>query len=243
MKTGNSNSDNSTRVEAYLDRILIPLTRRLTPFHRAELRRELKAHLWERVDAYRELGQSEDDAVTEALRQFGGAEDFTRQWRREWTKTPAQRVTLSEVWQVTRPLLRPSLLGIALALVPFGLPTLPLLLGQFYTMPWAMVHHVEANLFWPLAVFSYLLLPVLIGERQGRRAPERAGLGMTVMLALELVTTSLLYLLCPMRLSSEPSVDSFFSILLTLLLVWLPLSGTAASLSGWWTQRRKRVVA
>ena len=71
------------RVEAYLDQILAPLARRLSPFHREELRRELREHLWARVDAYRELGQSENEAVTEALRQFGGAEDFTRQWRRE----------------------------------------------------------------------------------------------------------------------------------------------------------------
>ena len=89
------------RVEAYLDQILAPLARRLSPFYREELRRELREHLWARVDAYGELGQPEDEAVTEALRQFGGAEDFARQWRREWTKTP-QRLTLREVWEWAR---------------------------------------------------------------------------------------------------------------------------------------------
>ena len=66
------------RVEAYLDQILAPLARRLSPFHREELRRELREHLWARVDAYRELGQSENEAVTEALRQFGGDENAVR---------------------------------------------------------------------------------------------------------------------------------------------------------------------
>ena len=103
------------RVEAYLDQILAPLARRLSPFHRDELRRELREHLWARVDAYRELGQSEENAVTEALRQFGGAKDFTRQWRREWMKTPP-RVTLREVWEAMRPAFRLSLT--ALVFVP-----------------------------------------------------------------------------------------------------------------------------
>ncbi len=66
------------RVEAYLDLILTPLSRRLSPFHREELRRELREHLWARIDAYGELGQPEGEAITEALRQFGGANDFAR---------------------------------------------------------------------------------------------------------------------------------------------------------------------
>lgn len=226
------------RVETYLDQVLAPLTRRLSAFHQQELRRELRAHLWERVDAYRELDYSEEDAVTEALRQFGGAKDFARQWRHEWLRKPS-RITPREVWEAARPALRPSLLSIALALAPFGLPTIPMLLGQFYTLPWAILRHAEANLFWPLVVSSYFILPVLIGERQGRRRPQCAGLGITVVLTSELAATSLLYLLCPIGLSSGPFVDGFFSILLTLLLVWLPLSGTAAALSGWWTRRSK----
>ena len=109
-----SSTPASRRVEAYLDVILAPLARRLSPFHREELRRELRAHLWARVEAYRELGQPEDEAVTEALCQFGGAEDFTRQWLREWTKTPS-RITLHEVWEAARPTLRLSLVPLLLA--------------------------------------------------------------------------------------------------------------------------------
>ena len=67
------------RVEAYLELILAPLAHRLSSFHQEELRRELREHLWARVDAYRELGQPEQEAITEALQQFGGAEDFLRQ--------------------------------------------------------------------------------------------------------------------------------------------------------------------
>lgn len=74
----------TSRVKAYLDQLLVPLARNLSPFHRDGLRRELRAHLWGRVDAYQELDYSEEDAVTEALKQFGGANDFARQWRQEW---------------------------------------------------------------------------------------------------------------------------------------------------------------
>lgn len=117
MSFESSNPDNSARLEAYLDQVLTPLTRQLTLFHQQELRRELKAHLWERVDAYRELGQSEDDAVTEALRQFGGAEDFLRQWRQEWAQA-ARADARGGLWQATLAGLRLSALFLLLAYMP-----------------------------------------------------------------------------------------------------------------------------
>lgn len=231
------------RVEAYLDTVLASLPRRLSAFQVSELRRELRTHLWERVAAYEELGQTEDDAVTEALQQFGGSKDFVKQWRWEWRK-PAMRITAREVWEATRPMLRPSLLGLALATAPFGLLFIPRLLGQFYTLPWAKIIQAEAMLFWPLMGVSYLVLPVLIGTSQGRRVPERAGLGMAAVLAAELTVTSLLYLVCPTELSSQPSADNFFSLLLGLLVFWLPLASGAAALTSWWTRRvRARRVA
>ncbi len=230
--------DNIPRVEAYLDQLLVPLARNLSNFHREELRRELQAHLWGRVDAYRELGQSEDEAVTEALKQFGGASDFVQQWRREWQRTPP-KLTLRDVYDGGKLALRPSLLGIATALVPFSLPAIPLVLGHYYTLPWAWLTHAEAVLFWPMTGFSYLALPILVGARQGQGVSVRAGLGMTAVLTAELAAASLLYLLSPTGLSSEPAADSFFSILLTLLFFWLPLAGGAAAISGWWTRRTK----
>lgn len=232
------NTENTARVDAYLDQVLAPLTRRLSPFHQQELRRELRTHLGERVDAYRELGHSEDGAVTEALKQFGGAEDFARHWRREWLRQPS-KLTLRDVYDAGKLALRPSLLGIATALVPFSLPAIPRLLGHYHTLPWARLTHAEAVLFWPMTGFSYLALPILVGARQGRGVSVRAGLGMTAVLTAELAAASLLYLLSPTGLSSEPAADSFFSILLTLLFFWLPLAGGAAAISGWWMRRTK----
>lgn len=104
------------RVEAYLDAMLASLPRRLrlSAFQISELRRELRTHLWERIAAYEELGQTEENAVSEALQQFGGGKDFVKQWRREWTK-PTVRITLREVWEAMRLSFRPTLTGLAAA--------------------------------------------------------------------------------------------------------------------------------
>ena len=163
------------RVEAYLDQILAPLARRLSPFHRAELRRELREHLWARVDAYGELGQPEDEAVTEALRQFGGADDFTRQWRREWTRAP-RRVTLREVWEAARPALRPSLAGITVAFLPATVIHIGFCNLQG-SAAGALLYHYADAIVRTWALFAFLLMPVVVGMRQGRRNPTRAGVG------------------------------------------------------------------
>lgn len=102
------------RLEAYLDQIIGLLPPSLSPSHREELQRELRGHLWARADSYQDLGRSEYEAIEEALRQFGGAEDFTRQWQHGWLET-APQVKLREAWKAMRPAFYFSLLALLVA--------------------------------------------------------------------------------------------------------------------------------
>lgn len=231
------------RVESYLDQILAPLTRRLSPFHQDELRRELRDHLWARVDAYRELGMAEDGAVTEALHQFGGAKDFLRQWRREWMKTP-RRLTLREAWDAGRAALKPSLAGITGGILPLivlhvcylnlrGSAASALLDGCGNTPGWAWV--------W----FAFLLLPTLVGMRHGRRTPQRAGVGMVAALTAGIIGISLLYeaagWIVPEFWSSSVGVfvQNDSSALFAMMAVWIPVASSAAAITGRWRHQSK----
>ena len=219
------------RVEAYLDQILAPLARRLSPFHREELRRELREHLWARVDAYRELGQPEEEAVTEALRQFGGAEDFLRQWRREWMKTPP-KVTLREFWEATRPALRLSLIvllsvpaTIALAgFVAFDSPLGGPFLGALFNM---------------YSVGAVVLSPLALGLVQSRRAPQRPGLGMFGALSVQIVGLNALTWLSGRFLPDQSPVIHCLDALLLVAFFWLPMVCATAALGGRWARRRQ----
>ncbi len=227
----------SVRVEAYLDQILVPLARNLSAFYRDELRRELRAHLWERVDAYRELGYADEDAVTEALKQFGGAGDFARQWRQEWMKMPS-RLTLRDVYDAGRLALRPALLGLTAACLPFGI------------MAWAVTHlhfplsqtevAVGTTFLWILIAFGVGVLPLSVGIRQGRRTPGRAGVGVTAALTAETLLANLLYLLADLIWPGREVVDTFFMFLLFMSAAWIPIAGGAAAISGWLTRRRMK---
>ena len=225
------------RVEAYLDQILAPLARKLSPFHREELRRELREHLWARVDAYRELGQSEDGAVTESLRQFGGAEDFLRQWRREWVKTPP-KVTLGGVWEAARPALWLSPLALLSACLPFLLwlyaysflhstPRLSSWLDQYSPL-----------LGWTLFGVDALLLPILLGFAVAHRSPQRAALGTFTALSIQMALGCLLYWVSGLLWPGGLMADNLASVLF-LMAVWLPMSCTTAALASRWARRRQ----
>ena len=173
----NSGSDNNARIEAYLDQVLAPLTHQLTPFYEAELRRELRAHLWERVNAYRELEQSEDDAVSEALRQFGGAENFLRQWRREWAQA-ARLDAQGGLWRATLIGLRLSALFLLLACTPVVVwVSQAALYGHVipWLKPWLDGHSNQLGAL--LAWSDFAVLPAMLGIAIGRRSPQRAGSG------------------------------------------------------------------
>lgn len=223
------------RVEAYLDAVLTSLPRRLSAFQISELRRELRTHLWERVAAYEELGQTEDEAVTEALQQFGGGKDFVTQWRRGWTKTP-HRVTLREICEATRISFRPTLNGLAAAILP-----VVLVVGSYSALhgspAGAFMFSIRAPIYWSVNVFAFVGMPVLIGIRQERRLPGRAVIGLTAMLSVLGLVASLLYQIGEGAVPGSPVVEVPLGYLLVLTAAWIPIAGGTAALTGWWARR------
>ena len=239
MNFDNYEAGNSARVEAYLDLVIAPLTRQLTPFHRDELRREMRAHLWGRVDAYRELGQSEDDAVTEALRQFGGAEDFLRQWQREWAQA-ARPDARGGLWQATLAGLRLSVPFLLLACTPviIWVSQAPLY-GHVipWLKPWLDGHPSQLGAL--LAWSDFVLLPATLGIAIGRRSPQRAGSGAFLALASEIVAGAVLD---GTGLKLWPHYPVFSDILgqtALMEIAWLPITCLFASLTGWGIRRLK----
>jgi hypothetical protein len=75
-------------IDAYLERALRPLARRLPPGARQELRLEMRMHLQALIDAYCELGSTPDEALVEALRRFGDAGIIGREWQRAESGSP-----------------------------------------------------------------------------------------------------------------------------------------------------------
>ncbi len=223
------------RVEAFLDQILASLGRGLSPFYQEELRREMRAHLWARVDAYGELGQAEDEAVTEALRQFGGADDFLRQWRQEW-RAVDRRGLWREIWDAAKPAMHLSLLALisapaVVALAGFLAFRSPLggpFLGALFNVVFAGV---------------VLLPPLAFGLAQSRRATHRPGQGMFAALSAQIIGLSTISWLAGRLLPDQNPIIECLNALLLLTYLWLPVACASASLGGRWTQRRKKVTA
>ena len=229
------------RVEAFLDQILDARGCGLSPFYQGELRRELRAHLWARVDAYRELGQSEHEAVTEALRQFGGAEDFLRQWRQEW-QTVDRRVAWREILAATLPALRLSVPALLLAWL--GGRGLGFLIVNALPRTYSgalLTAYGDALLVWAGA--GFFCLSFWVGLVQGRRAPRRSGMGMFAALGAVIAVGSGLY-----RVGTQMGLDgtmfggAFVSLPL-MAAAWMPTACLAAAVSGWAARRRKGVTA
>jgi len=226
-----SQSSAPRRVEAYLDTVLTTLPRRLSALERDELRRELRTHLWERVAAYEELGQTEDAAVTEALRQFGGGKDFVKQWRREWTKTP-RRVTLREVWEATR------------LTLPLSFFALVVVHGGWMLLDYLATSSTLGRLFLDVVAVAVgpggmILVPLVLGVVHSRRAPHRAALGMFGALSMEIIGLGTLNWLAG-RLLPGWDQNRFvqnFEVFLLGMFLWLPLASGAAALGGWLTRQ------
>ena len=234
--------DPSRRVEAYLDQVLAPLARRLSPFQRGELRRELREHLWERIASYRELGSSEDDAVTEALKQFGGAESFLREWRQEWTRTTPQ-ATLREIGTATRTALLLSLPALLITCLGSPVWSHTIFLNQLAWAPawmrYCWITHITAG--WAGFGLDLILLPLAVGAGVGRLAPQQAAIGMLAALSVEIVLTDWYFL--PTVLNFHGFMWPLSDQIFICSIFWLPLACTSAAISGWWTQKqRKRKV-
>lgn len=61
-------------IEDYLERLSLPLVRRLPYHERQRIRQEMRDHLLERVNELKAQGVSDDEAVTVAIKQFGSPE-------------------------------------------------------------------------------------------------------------------------------------------------------------------------
>ncbi len=233
------------RVEAYLDTVLASLPRRLSAFDRDELRREIRTHLWERVAAYEELGQAEDDAVTEALSQFGGGKDFVKQWRREWTKTP-HRMTLRDVYLAGRQALLPSLTGIV-GVNAFYLAAQECVWRLPKLNAFLMTSSYNDMVGWSMAVAAFVLVPLLVGIKCGRQTAKCAGVGLAAALAAEAAVTGIIYgafALGANAGATAGTVDMLFNFLIGMTVAWIPVAGGAAMLTNWWKRRvRARQVA
>lgn len=235
----------SARVEAYLDQLLVPLARNLSPFHRDDLRRELREHLWGRIDAYRGLGHAEDDSVTKALQQFGGAEDFFEQWRQEWRKA-ARSTVRGEVKQAMLAGLRLSLPFLLLACAPV---ILWVSLSPIYGHPlprltlWLGNH--SAVIGPPLAWLDFVVLPALLGIGVGRRTARRAGTGLFAAMTVEIVLGALLDGTGLKLWPHHSALSDILGQAALLEFAWLPIACLTAAFTGWWTQQRmkKRQIA
>lgn len=239
MKFENGGPGNSARVEAYLDQVLAPLMRQLSPFHRDELRREMRAHLWGRVDAYQELGQSEDDAVTEALRQFGGAEDFLRQWRHEW-KGAVPQTSLLDFQQAIR-------LALPFTLSALFIVSLPLLLAYYQPSAdrngpsgWIYDHYTAFNHAWLGLCF---LLPVGLGSLVGQCAGKSAALGTVGALTLVGLFGCLISFAGSYLWEQEVSIREMVNQIAWLGALWMPIACTTAGITQRWARKRRKTSA
>ncbi len=235
-------SATAARVEAYLDHLLVPLASNLSEFHRAELRRELRAHLWERVDAYRELDHSEENAVTEALKQFGGADDFARQWRSEWItqgRLGAVQEIAAAAWVglcFCVPLLIATwavacILGFIVVNLPSGsnLYGLSIIYGDVLALACGV---------------GFFGLSLGIGVLHGRRSSRRSGQGMFAALSVIILGGSALFEVSAVTGLDRTMVGGLFASLPLMAAAWMPTACLAAVLSGWLTgKRRKQVLA
>ena len=230
----------ASRLEAYLDQLLVPLARNLSDFHREELRRELRAHLWGRVDAYRELDYSEDDAVTEALRQFGGANDFARQWRQEWI-VGERCSACHEIFTAAISALRlslPALAGTWLGVYLLGLIVVNALpstyVGGLLTVYDHVLFGLSSTIFFGTSLWT--------GSIQGRRAPKRSGWGMFAALSAVIVAGSAASLLGTRFGLEGTTCGGFYTSMPLMAAAWLPTACLAAAVSGWHTQRKRALA-
>jgi hypothetical protein len=105
-------------IEDYLDRLCLPLVRRLSYHERQRIRQEVRDHLLERVDELKSQGVSDDEAVAVAIKQFGSPEWVGTLLLEKHTQRPAVTLwrglvlaglTLVTAFLLTVPLAQPLL--------------------------------------------------------------------------------------------------------------------------------------
>jgi hypothetical protein len=201
------------RIEEYLDHLCVPLVRRVPYAIRAELRVELRAHIDALIDASLELGRPPDEAVRDALMQFGDPRALGSEWLRGWNGG-----RLASPVPSARP-------AACVALRCFGLATsmaVALLVAS-------MLDPQRLSFFgplWPLVLV--LLMPLLAGLATGWLSPARQALGTFYALAFLIAVTSLggSVLVNGWDFNALPALSIVQSV------CWIPIGCGAAALGG-----------
>lgn len=200
-----------SRLEDYLDHLNAELIG-VVPFgRRQELRRELRAHLTALADAYEELGSNPDDALTEALEQFGAPHLIARQWLLEWAPRPRGLHTLE---------------ACRAALPWVAVPTA--------VMWWQTISNPGWIISNPLFE-SAVLLPVLFGFLCGWMGKRSRASGTCLALALATVATAIFYGLS----SGEDQRNGLIALALMQFFAWVPLGTLAATVAGFIKDRER----
>jgi len=202
------------RIEEYLDHLCVPLMRRVPYAIRAELRVELRAHIDALIDASLELGRPPDEAVRDALMQFGDPRALGSEWLRGWNGG-----RLGSPVPSARP-------AACVALRCFGLATSMAVALVVTTALYAERLPVLGLL---SVLFLVLVMPLLAGLATGWLSPARQALGTFYALALLSVITGLGWSV----LDSRP--DSVYPAGLGIMhsVFWLPIGCASAALGGW----------
>jgi hypothetical protein len=141
-------------LDGYLDQVCAPLKAAMPEARSNEYRAEMRIHLKERIAAYQELGATPEQAIADALRQFGDSGYIARHWQQECERT----VPTAVLEQSTRTAL--CYFGIA-ALMQSGL-SLILFQPSLRTLPLPFF-----RIIWGLWLFG---LPTVAGSAVGLRA-------------------------------------------------------------------------
>ncbi len=166
------------RMEAYLTRVCAPLFVSLPQEEATEQSQEMRSHLEALVNAHRELGATETEAVGLALAQFGKEQQITRAWSEE-CQAAATTSGRAAFWKMTRlAIFTMTLNGF---LFPVLVQWMNYVLNGFMqtgrSVPSALV-----TTFQFLGFTELYALPALLGYRFGRHAQGKALFGSILML-------------------------------------------------------------
>ncbi len=180
--------------------------------------------------AYSELDPAPQQAVDAAIRHLEGErqtaalqEQAARQQafqQRKWTQSVKQSA-------------RPATLT-ALKVFGPGALAIPATVAVL-----AMLHYECGSLFVAWLYFLYLVLPALLGVGVGMRVRHRPAMGTLYAVG---VLTPLVSLVAALAMGFSGWQDNLVQLAMLMLLFWMPISVTAAGLTGWGrdTLRRKR---
>jgi hypothetical protein len=213
-------SGSDPRIDDYLDHLYAPLVGRVPYDVRQQIRSELRTHLEALVAAGQEIGASPDQAIREALAQFGDPRRVAREWIRSWRRSAPPGGAESA---------RPATL---VALGTFGVAT-SLALALFATLMASAPVAPWAGLWVP---FLVCVVPLLAGLTTGILSPARHALGTFYALAL-LTTVTTLGTSWLAALAADTPLSELIAVGMMQGLFWIPIGCASAAFGGWLRQK------